>query len=129
MASNSNIAIVGAGLAGSLLAIYLAKKGFKVDVYERRADMRKHNIDGGRSINLALSTRGIHALKEVGLYEEIKKISIPMYGRMIHSKEGELTFQRYGKDDTEYINAVSRAELNKALMNLAEGYEGCKNPF
>ncbi len=129
MASNSNIAIVGAGLAGSLLAIYLAKKGFKVDVYERRPDMREHNIDGGRSINLALSTRGIHALKEVGLYEEIKKISIPMYGRMIHPLEGELTFQRYGKDDTEYINAVSRAELNKALINLAEGYGGVKIHF
>lgn len=129
MASKSNIAIVGAGLAGSLLAIYLAKKGFKVDVYERRADMRKHNIDGGRSINLALSTRGIHALKEVGLYEDIKKIAIPMYGRMIHPLEGELTFQRYGKDDTEYINAVSRAELNKALMNLAEGYDGVKIYF
>jgi kynurenine 3-monooxygenase len=129
LASNRNIAIVGAGLAGSLLAIYLAKKGFKVDVYEHRPDMRKHNIDGGRSINLALSTRGIHALKEVGLYEEIKKISIPMYGRMIHSSEGELTSQRYGKDDTEYINAVSRAELNKALMNLAEGYDDVKIHF
>ena len=113
MASNRNIAIIGAGLAGSLLAIYLAKKGFKVDVYERRPDMRRQDIGGGgRSINLALSTRGIHALKEVGLYEEIKKISITMYGRMIHSLEGELTFQRYGKDDTEYI-----------LHELSEGIE------
>lgn len=129
MASNRNIAIVGAGLAGSLLAIYLAKKGFKVDVYERRPDMRKHEIGGGRSINLALSTRGIHALNEVGLYDEIKKISIPMYGRMIHTLGSELTFQRYGKDDSEYINAVSRSELNKALMNLAEGYEGVKIHF
>jgi kynurenine 3-monooxygenase len=129
LASKSNIAIVGAGLAGSLLAIYLAKKGFKVDVYERRPDMRKHDIGGGRSINLALSTRGIYALKEVGLYEEIKKIAIPMYGRMIHQSDGELYFQRYGKDDSEYINAVSRAELNIALMNLAEGYEGVKLHF
>ncbi|MEP7146807.1 MAG: NAD(P)/FAD-dependent oxidoreductase, partial [bacterium] len=77
----------------------------------------------GRSINLALSTRGIHALKEIGIFDEIKKISIPMYGRMIHSITGELNFQRYGKDDSEYINAVSRAELNKSLMNLTE-----KNP-
>lgn len=129
MASNRNIVIVGAGLAGSLLAIYLAKKGFKVDVYERRPDMRRQDIGGGRSINLALSTRGIHALKEVGLYDEIKKISIPMYGRMIHPLEGELYFQRYGKDDSEYINAVSRAELNKALMNLAEGYDVIKFHF
>jgi kynurenine 3-monooxygenase len=136
LASKGNIAIIGAGLAGSLLAIYLAKKGFKVDVYERRPDMRTHDIgrrayslSGGRSINLALSTRGIYALKEVGLYDEIKKIAIPMYGRMIHSLEGELTFQRYGKDDTEYINAVSRAELNKALMNLAEAHEGVSIHF
>ncbi len=118
------ITIVGAGLAGSLLSVYLAKKGFEVNVYERRPDMRKENTGGGKSINLALSTRGIHALKEVGLYDEIKKIAIPMYGRMIHSITGELNFQRYGKDDTEYINAVSRADLNKSLMNLAE-----KNPF
>lgn len=119
----TNITIIGAGLAGSLLSVYLAGKGFEVNVYERRPDMRKENTGGGKSINLALSTRGIHALKEVGLYDEIKKIAIPMYGRMIHSKDGELNFQRYGKDDSEYINAVSRAELNIALMNLAE-----KNP-
>jgi kynurenine 3-monooxygenase len=127
--SKNNIAIIGAGLAGSLLAIYLAKKGFKVDVYERRPDMRKHEIGGGRSINLALSTRGIYALKEVGLYEEIKKIAIPMYGRMIHPVVGDLYFQRYGKDDSEYINAVSRGELNKALMNLSEGYDGVNIHF
>lgn len=116
----TKITIVGAGLAGSLLSVYLAKKGFEVNVYERRPDMRKENIGGGKSINLALSTRGIHALKEVGMFDEIKKIAIPMYGRMIHSPEGELNFQRYGKDDSEFINAVSRAELNKSLMNLAE---------
>lgn len=116
----NKITIAGAGLAGSLLSVYLAKKGFEVNVYERRPDMRKENAGAGKSINLALSTRGIHALKEVGLYDEIKKISIPMYGRMIHSQDGHLMFQRYGKDDTEYINAVSRAELNNSLMNLAE---------
>jgi len=117
------ITIVGAGLAGSLLSVYLAKQGFEVNVYERRPDMRKENTVGGKSINLALSTRGIHALKEVGMFDEIKKIAIPMFGRMIHSVEGGLNFQRYGKDDSEFINAVSRAELNKSLMNLAE-----KNP-
>lgn len=114
------VTIVGAGLAGSLLSVYLAKKGFEVNVFERRPDMRRSDTGGGKSINLALSTRGIHALKEVGLYDEIKKIAIPMYGRMIHSPEEELSFQRYGKDDSEYINAVSRAELNISLMNLAE---------
>lgn len=116
----TKITIVGAGLAGSLLSVYLAKKGFEVNVFERRPDMRKENTGGGKSINLALSTRGIHALKEVGLYDEIKKIAIPMYGRMIHSLTGELNFQRYGKDDSEYINAVSRADLNKSLIDLAE---------
>lgn len=117
------ITLIGAGLAGSLLAVYLSKKGYAVDVYERRPDMRTHTIGGGKSINLALSTRGIYALKEVGLYDEIKKIAIPMFGRMIHPVEGELNFQRYGRDDSEYINAVSRSELNKSLMDLAE-----KNP-
>src|SRR4030095_260898 len=126
---NNNITIVGAGLAGSLLSVYLANKGFSVNVYERRADMRKENIGGGKSINLALSTRGIHALKEVGMFDEIKKIAIPMYGRMIHSINGELNFQRYGKDDSEYINAVSRAELNKSLMNLAEKNSNVKFLF
>src|SRR5690348_4889551 len=109
----NRITIVGAGLAGSLLSVYLAKKGFKVDVYERRPDMRKSNIGGGKSINLALSTRGIHALKEVGMFDEIKNIAIPMYGRMIHSLDGSTQLQPYGKDNTEYINSVSRSELNK----------------
>lgn len=126
---NNKITLVGAGLAGSLLSVYLAKKGFAVNVYERRPDMRKSNLVAGKSINLALSTRGIHALKEVGLYEEIKKIAIPMYGRMIHPVNGELSFQRYGKDDTEYINAVSRAELNVLLMNLAERNSNVKFHF
>jgi kynurenine 3-monooxygenase len=126
---DNKITIIGAGLAGSLLSIYLARRGFDVDVYERRPDMRIHEIGGGRSINLALSTRGIHALKEVGLYEEIKRIAIPMYGRMIHSVDGSISLQRYGKDDSEYINAVSRADLNKKLMDLAEEYGNVKFHF
>ncbi|MBE2257149.1 MAG: FAD-dependent monooxygenase [Ignavibacteria bacterium] len=125
----NKITINGAGLAGSLLAIYLAKKGMAVEVYERRPDMRINDIGGGRSINLALSVRGIQALKEVGLYDEIKKICIPMYGRMIHSIEGETTFLRYGKDDTEYINSVSRAELNMKLMDMAEKFPNVKFYF
>ncbi|MBX7044911.1 MAG: FAD-dependent monooxygenase [Ignavibacteria bacterium] len=125
----NKITLVGAGLAGSLLAVYLAKKGFEVNVYEKRSDMRKGQVERGRSINLALSTRGIFALKEIGLYEEIKKIAIPMYGRMMHPVEGELMFQRYGKDDTEYINSVSRSVLNMKLMDLAEQYENIKIHF
>lgn len=124
-----NITIVGAGLAGSLLSVYLAKKGYSVNVYERRPDMRKANISAGKSINLALSTRGIHALKEVGLYEEIKKISIPMYGRMIHSLDGSTSLQPYGRDMSEYINSVSRGDLNKKLMDLAEEYPSVKMHF
>lgn len=124
-----NITIVGAGLAGSLLSVYLAKKGYDVNIFERRQDMRLSDTGGGKSINLALSTRGIHALKEVGLYEEVKKISIPMFGRMIHSLDCELTFQRYGKDDSEYINAVSRGELNKKLLDLADKYSNVKIHF
>lgn len=117
---NERVALVGAGLAGSLLSIYLARRGFDIDVYERRPDMRKVNIGGGRSINLALSTRGIHALKEVGVLDQVMKIAIPMKGRMIHAVSGELTFQRYGKDDTEVIYATSRSQLNMALMDAAE---------
>lgn len=124
-----NITVIGAGLAGSLLSIYLAKKGYSVNVYERRADMRKADISAGKSINLALSTRGIHALKEVGLYDEIKKISIPMYGRMIHALDGTTSLQPYGKDKTEYINSVSRGDLNKKLMDLAEEYPSVKFHF
>lgn len=123
------VAIVGAGLAGSLLSVYLAKRGINVEVYEQRPDMRKEDAGGGRSINLALSTRGIHALKEVGLYEEIKKISIPMYGRMVHMPDGTTKFQRYGKDDSEYINSVSRAELNKKLMDLADNFDNINFNF
>jgi kynurenine 3-monooxygenase len=123
------ITLVGAGLAGSLLSIYLAKRGFQVDVYERRPDMRRVQIEAGRSINLALSARGIHALKSVGLHERIMKIAIPMKGRMVHSIDGALTFQRYGKDDTEVIYATSRGELNKVLMTEAEKFGKVKIHF
>jgi len=126
---SKKITIIGAGLAGTLLSIYLAKKGFEVEIFERRPDMRKFDINGGKSINLALSARGIHALREVGLYDEIKTISIPMYGRMIHSADKSTMLQPYGKDKTEYINAVSRAELNKKLMDLAEKNRNIKIHF
>ncbi len=111
--------IIGAGLVGSLLAVYLRKQGYEVNVYERRADIRKEKMSAGRSINLALSDRGIKALEEVGLMEEIKKICIPMHGRYIHNVDGTTAYQAYGKDG-QYINSVSRGELNKTLMTLAE---------
>jgi len=115
-----NITLIGSGLTGALLAVSLARRGFPVQLYERRPDMRRVRISAGRSINLALSTRGIHALREAGLWGDIVSILIPMRGRMMHSVAGELTFMPYGKDDTEFINSVSRAELNIALMNAAE---------
>jgi len=114
------ISLIGAGLNGPLLALGLVKRGFNVDIYERRPDMRRVRMSAGRSINLALSTRGIHALSEAGLWNEMRKIVIPMKGRMMHSATSELTFQPYGKDETEVINSISRAELNIALMNAAE---------
>ena len=116
----SEAAIVGAGLVGSLLSIFLARRGHGVTVYERRPDMRHESIAAGRSINLAISTRGLHALNLVGLEEEVLKRAIPMRGRMIHSPKGELTFQPYGRDASEHINSISRGDLNKILMTAAE---------
>ena len=118
--SPQSITLVGAGLTGPLLALSLAKRGFKVDVYERRADFRKSGTSAGRSINLAVSTRGIHALREAGLWDEMRRIVVPMKGRMMHSLGGDLTFQPYGKNENEVINSVSRADLNVALVNAAE---------
>jgi kynurenine 3-monooxygenase len=114
------ISLIGAGLNGPLLALGLVKRGFNVEIYERRPDMRRVRVSAGRSINLALSTRGIHALTQAGLWSELRKIVIPMKGRMMHSATSELTFQPYGKDESEVINSISRAELNIALMNAAE---------
>jgi kynurenine 3-monooxygenase len=115
------VTITGAGLVGSLLSIYLAKRGYKVSIYERRPDMRKEKIVAGRSINLALSDRGIKALEEVGIMEEIRKIAIPMHGRQMHYADGSTPYQPYGKDG-QFINSVSRGELNRKLMDLAEAH-------
>jgi len=117
--SRKEITIAGAGLVGSLLSIYLARRGYKVSVFERRPDMRKETMSAGRSINLALSDRGLLALEKVGLAEEIKKIAIPMHGRYIHNMDGSTAFQPYGKEG-QFINSVSRATLNMKLMDLAE---------
>ena len=116
------IVVVGAGLVGSLHAILMAQKGFKVEVYERRPDMREIELQGGRSINLALSTRGWKAIQMAGIAEQIEDISIPMTGRLMHSLEGELTYQAYGKEG-EAIYSVSRGELNKRLLLEASKHE------
>jgi kynurenine 3-monooxygenase len=118
--NSRTITLVGAGLTGPLLAISLAQRGFPVQIFERRPDMRLTRLSAGRSINLAVSTRGIHALREAGLWDQMSRIIIPMKGRMMHSLAGELTFQPYGQNDTEVINSISRADLNVALMNAAE---------
>jgi kynurenine 3-monooxygenase len=122
------ISLIGAGLNGPLLALGLAKRGFRVEIYERRPDMRLVRLSAGRSINLALSTRGIHALGEAELWNEMRKIVVPMKGRMMHSATSGLTFQPYGKNDSEVIHSISRAELNIALMKAAEE-QGVKISF
>jgi kynurenine 3-monooxygenase len=111
--------IIGAGLVGSLHAVYLAKRGVNVEVYERRPDMRKTDISAGRSINLAISHRGLKALDRVGLKEKVIEMVIPMPGRMIHDVEGNTNFQPYGKEG-QHINSVSRGGLNALLMDEAE---------
>jgi len=118
--SQKSITLIGAGLNGPLLALGLVKRGFKVQILERRPDLRRTHMSAGRSINLALSTRGIHALTQAGLWNTMQNITIPMKGRMMHSMASELTFQPYGKDESEVINSISRAELNISLMNAAE---------
>lgn len=119
MVKQKNITLIGAGLVGSLLSMYLAKRGHKVQIFEKRSDMRKAGYVGGRSINLALSHRGFNALSALGLDEEIRKVGIPMYGRIIHQVSGEVQYQAYGKED-QAIYSVSRGGLNKRLMELAD---------
>jgi kynurenine 3-monooxygenase len=123
-----NIAIIGAGLVGSLQAIYLAKQGHQVHVFERRSDLRKAEILAGRSINLALSDRGWKALEGVGVDKEIHKMAIPMRGRIMHAVDGTLTAQPYGGAD-EAIYSVSRGGLNQKLMNLADDYDNVRYYF
>lgn len=117
--SMKEVVIVGAGLVGSLWAVYLSKAGYKVTIYERRWDIRKAEISAGKSINLALSNRGWKALDAVGVGDEIRKIAIPMYGREMHDLEGKLTYQQYGKDG-EAIFSVSRGKINATMMDIAE---------
>ena len=116
-----DVVIVGAGLVGSLWAVYLSKAGYKVTIYERRPDIRKAEISAGKSINLALSNRGWKALDAVGVGDEIRKIAIPMYGRVMHDLEGNLTSQPYGKEG-QAIFSVSRGKVNATMMDIAENH-------
>lgn len=110
---------MGGGLVGVVAALYLARRGHQVDVFERRADLRQATGEEGRSINLALSERGWRALEGVGIGEEVRRVAIPMYQRVMHDQQGHLTFQPYGKDK-QAIYSVSRGGLNRTLLDLAE---------
>jgi kynurenine 3-monooxygenase len=118
--AGDGVNIVGAGLAGSLLAILLAKRGLNVTVYERRADPRLVNLNGGRSINLALAARGIRGLKLAGALERVMQFAIPMRGRMVHEHDGAAALQLYGVRPEEVIYSVSRGDLNLALIEAAD---------
>ena len=114
------ITLVGAGLAGSLLAVFLARRGHRVTLLERRLDPRKTGAGGGRSINLALANRGIAALEEVGVMERVRSQLIPMAGRMLHDEDGRLKLIPYGNKPHEVISSVSRSGLNALLLDAAE---------
>ncbi|HEY2124748.1 MAG TPA: NAD(P)/FAD-dependent oxidoreductase, partial [Chthoniobacterales bacterium] len=111
--------LIGSGLAGGLLAAFFGRRGYKVELFERRADPRAGNFVGGRSINLALSTRGIHALAQLGLADAVLKHAIPMRGRMIHHKSGLLHFAPYDRDPNKHINSIGRAALNTVVIEAA----------
>lgn len=115
-----DVTVVGAGPVGSLLALTLARRGLSVDVYERRPDMRREGGSAGRSINLAVSTRGLHALHEVGLDDDVVREAVPMLGRMTHALDGKLALLPYGRSDAEFIHSMSRGGLNRLLMTRAE---------
>lgn len=116
------IVIIGAGLCGSLLGIRLAQRGHEVHIYESRPDMRKTKIDGGRSINLALSDRGIRALELIGMSHVVEQDGIPLFGRMIHPAQGEATYMPYSGRSGEAIHSISRGGLNKTLLIETEKY-------
>ena len=120
---SDNKIIIGSGLAGPLLAIYLGLRDYNVKLYEKRLDLRKNNISAGRSINLALSHRGIKALKAAKVFEQIEPLLIPMKGRMIHLLKGELDYQPYSSKTNDCINSVSRSALNNILMTKAESFD------
>lgn len=127
--ADRHVIIVGGGLAGALMAVYLARQGYPVDVYERRPDPRTGTADRGRSINLAISTRGIQALRDVGLDHTCLADAIPMRGRCIHSLTGRTAFQPYGTRPEHAIHSISRAALNARLLTAAESFPNVRIHF
>ena len=118
--TSTPITLIGAGLAGALLAQLLARQGWKVELFEKRPDPRKQGYEGGRSINLALAERGLHALRQAGLEREVMAQAVMMRGRMVHGLDGSTQLQRYGRDDSEVIWSVHRGRLNLMLLDAAE---------
>ena len=123
MSKPQKILISGAGLVGSLLSVLLGRRGYEVAIFERRPDMRGVEVDSGRSINLALSSRGIHALEQAGLIDDVRKLLIPMRGRALHLSGGGEEFSSYGQREEELIYSVSRRDLNCLMMSAAEEAE------
>ena len=128
ISSTDKIAIFGAGLVGSLLAIFLARKGFKVEIHEKRPDLRFKSFANLRSINLALSHRGWKALESAGLADSLKELVMPMFGRVVHPENGETSFAPYGAKD-QAIYSISRYKLNCFLLDEAEKFPGIKIYF
>lgn len=126
---HDEIAVVGAGLAGCLLACFLARRGHPVALYERRPDPRTGQVERGRSINLALSERGLDALRRIGLAEQVMADALPMRGRMIHAVEGKTAFQPYSVSGHRAINSISRGALNNALLDAATATPGVRIAF
>ena len=122
--TSRRVAIVGGGLAGSLLALALSERGYGVDVYERREDPRGEGAEGGRSINLGLSKRGMQALTEVGLIDVVMPLTVVMRGRVIHAPDGSTRFQPYGKNRGEVLHSIDRSELIRLLLDRAERQPG-----
>ncbi|MBZ9779244.1 FAD-dependent monooxygenase [Psychroflexus sp. CAK8W] len=129
MTKKEHILIIGAGLCGSLLALQLTQLGYQVTLTEKRPDLRKAKLAAGRSINLALSNRGLKGLKLVGLEKEVESLCIPMYGRMLHNVEGEPQLSKYSGREGEYINSISRTGLNALLLDKLETYPGVEIQF
>jgi len=127
--SDQQVTVIGAGLVGSLLACYLGRRGYQVDVYERRSDPRKGTSEQGRSINLALSERGLDALRRIDLVDQVMAPALPMHGRMMHDLDGTLTYQSYAADGSKAINSIGRGSLNHTLLDAAETTPGVRLHF
>lgn len=129
MSQNTTVVIVGAGMSGSFTAICLAQKGFSVEVYERRQDIRHSVTESGASINMTLSRHGMSALADVGLLDSIMPLTTRLKGRMIHTQDGKRLFQPYGKNEQEVIYSIKRHDFNIALLNAAQAYSNIRFHF